>query len=73
MGDERLLGRIDLATVEDVADDGEVRLRAEHGGFTTVKIPLEQVPRLRRLTGRPGQASPPVLECPPPSPRHVRS
>lgn len=41
----------ELAVVEAVTDEGVVRLRWPHGREDTLRIPLEQVPRFKRLIG----------------------
>ncbi len=39
-----------FADVESISDDGEVVIRLGDGERTTVQVPLEQVPALRRRT-----------------------
>ncbi len=50
--EERILGdafSAKVARVEDVSDEGRVLLRYLDGHIDVVCIPLERVPRLRRL------------------------
>jgi hypothetical protein len=50
--------RMEMAVIEAVAEDGEVRLRWSEGRVETLRVPLEQVPRMKRLIGRTDAVSP---------------
>jgi hypothetical protein len=48
---------LELATIEGVTEDGEVSVRWAEGRVETLRVPLEQVPRMKRLIGRADRAS----------------